>query len=242
MNAQTKAVAQAAQTAVAITPMDMLKLAVEQGADLDKLEKLMELERRWKADRAREAYVVAMAAFRAEAIEIVKNKGVRYEGELKYRYATLADILAIVVPRLSAHGLSHRWETKQDGNVITVTCIVTHEQGHSESTCLSSPPDPSGGKNGIQAIGSTTAYLQRYTFMAIAGLAAKDGDDDGVGSEPPAVISADQATLIRDKIAEAKENAAVFLRWLKVEKVEEIRAKDYTRAVQHLDKKIAAKK
>ena len=46
-----------------ITPMQMLQVAVEKGHGLDQIEKLMELERRWKADQAREAYYLAMASF-----------------------------------------------------------------------------------------------------------------------------------------------------------------------------------
>ncbi len=45
-----------------ITPQQMLAIAVQQGADLQKLEKLMELQERWEKNQARKAYVAAMAA------------------------------------------------------------------------------------------------------------------------------------------------------------------------------------
>ena len=56
--------------------------------------------------------------------------------------------------------------------------------GHSESTTLQSPPDASGGKNSIQAIGSAVTYLSRYTLLAITGLATGENEDDGQGYEP----------------------------------------------------------
>ena len=43
-----------------------------------------------------------------------------------------------------------------------------------------SSPDDSGTKNPVQAIGSTTWYLCRYTFLASAGVAVKGQDTDGI--------------------------------------------------------------
>jgi hypothetical protein len=115
---------------------------------------------------------------------------------------------------------------------------VTHELGHSAQTSLTAPPDASGSKNSIQAIGSTVSYLQRYTFMAITGLAAKDQDDDGQKAE---VISTDQATVINDKLTECGANRAQFLSWIKAESVEQILATRYQAAVERLDSLIAKK-
>lgn len=222
-----------------LNPIQLLQIAVQRGVDTEQLKELMTMQREWKAEQARDAFFHAMNAFRAEAIEIVKTKKVAFK-DTAYKHATLADVVAATTPALSKHGLSHRWETKQDGGLITVSCIITHELGHSERTMLTAAPDTSGSKNSIQAIGSTVTYLQRYTFTAITGLAAKDQDDDGQAGELVA-ITADQAIVITDKLAESGAAKAAFLNWLKAESVEKIAAKDYARAVAQLDKKIAAK-
>ena len=44
------------------TPMDLLKLAMNQNADIGKLEKLMELQLRWEANEAKKAFISAMNA------------------------------------------------------------------------------------------------------------------------------------------------------------------------------------
>src|SRR6185437_6864901 len=62
-----------------VTPMQMLAIAVQQGADMAKLEKLMELQDRWENNQARKAYVAAMSAFKANPPTIVKNKHVEFE-------------------------------------------------------------------------------------------------------------------------------------------------------------------
>lgn len=168
---------------VATTPSDLLRMAVEQGADIEKLEKLMALQERWEANQARKAYVEAMAAFKANAPEIYKDKNVSFTGT-SYNHATLGGICDVVIEALAGHGLSHRWDTSQDGGFITVACILTHKLGHSESTKLEAQPDNSGKKNSIQQLASTVTYLQRYTLLSACGLATKDmPDDDGRGAE-----------------------------------------------------------
>jgi hypothetical protein len=49
---------------------------------------------------------------------------------------------------------------------------------------MSAPPDNSGSKNPIQAIGSTQSYLQRYTALALLGIATKDMPDADDPPEP----------------------------------------------------------
>jgi len=168
------------------TPVHLLNMAVQQGADIDKLEKLMELQTRWESNEARKSYHQAIADFKTESIEIIKNKTVSFEnnngGKTEYKHATLSHILELTVPILAKYGLSHSWSTEQSNGTITVKCFLTHSTGHSESVSLFSNPDTSGKKNGIQQIGSTISYLERYTFLAITGLAAKDQDDDGQNS------------------------------------------------------------
>lgn len=165
-----------------ITPMAMLQIAVEQGADLDKLTKLMDLHERYEKNEAKKAFVVAMSDFKANPPEIFKNKHVSYttqKGKTEYDHATLDQVSIVIGVALSKHGLAHRWITEQVDGRIKVTCVITHSMGHSESVSLQSSADDSGGKNSIQAIGSAVTYLQRYTLLAATGMAVQDQDDDG---------------------------------------------------------------
>ena len=165
---------------VPATPSDILIYAMDKGADLAQIEKLMELQMRWEADQARKAYVVDMAEFKKSPPHIVKDKLVAFSGT-SYMHATLGNVTASIVDGLARHGFSHRWDTEQQaGGIIVVTCILTHRLGHSERTMLSSKGDDSGKKNSIQQMSSAITYLQRYTLLAATGLATHDqGDDDG---------------------------------------------------------------
>lgn len=167
---------------VVLGPSALISQALLGSADLEKVEKLLTIQERWEANEAKKAFVVAMAAFKADPPKIEKTKQVSFgsgSGATSYKHALLADAAEKINRALSQHGLSAAWSTKQDGEAITVTCSITHSMGHSESTSLSAAPDKSGAKNAIQAIGSTVSYLERYTLFALTGLASHDMDDDG---------------------------------------------------------------
>ena len=165
----------------AVTPMALVQLALQQGADIDKLTKLLDLQLRWSAEEARKAFIVALNEFKADAPKIVKDKAVKF-GTTNYKHALAGVASEQIGAALAQHGLSHRWDVEQhDGGRIKVTCILTHAQGHSERVAMEAMPDTSGSKNSIQAIGSTTSYLQRYTLFAATGLVPKDADDDAQG-------------------------------------------------------------
>lgn len=162
------------------SPAALMLNALTRGASPEQIEKMMALQERWEANEARKAYNVAFAAFKAEAVRIIKNRAVT-DGPLKGKsYAELFSVVDAVTPALSRHGLSHSWRvTKDDKDWIEVTCTLTHSQGHCESVSLGGPPDAGGAKNAIMARASTISYLQRYTLKSICGVAEGGEDDDG---------------------------------------------------------------
>ena len=221
------------QKTQAMTPANLLTIAVQQGADLDRLEKLMELQSRWEANEARKAWVTAMSAFKANPPEVYKNKHVKY-GQTEYDHATLDHVVDAIGAALSANGLSHRWDVQQDAGTIRVTCVITHVLGHSESTTMQSGADSSGGKNNIQAIASAVSYLQRYTLLAATGLAARDADDDATAVE---CISEAQAQELEALLTATKSDRAKFLAFLGVSSLELLPVADFAKAKKALEAK-----
>ena len=190
-------------------PADLLRMAVEQGADLDRLERLMALQERWEAGEAKKKFAVAFAAFKAEAVKIIKGKLIT-DGPLKNKkHAELSDAVNAATPALSRHGLSTAWRlTKDDKDWMEVTCTLSHEGGHSESVSMGGPPDTGPGRNAMQARGSTKTYLERYTLTAILGLAAQDADDDGQGG------AADVSPLLQAAREAAMQGWKPFAAWI----------------------------
>lgn len=161
----------------------------ERGAGLEQIEKMMDLLERNERHEAEKAYNEALAAFKAKNIRIVKRKLVDFlnnkGGRTSYKHAELDDVVQAVGPELSVHGFAWSWKTHQVGRDITVVCTLRHRLGHAETVQLTAQPDETGGKNAIQAIISTTTYLQRHTLKQITGVAEAGEDDDGQGGAAP---------------------------------------------------------
>ncbi len=170
-------------------PAALLEMAIEKGADIDQLSKLMDLQERWNAQQAKKAFLEAMAKFQSQKPEITKST----EG-YNYKYATLNQIQKQVDPVLSECGLSYRWEQEIKDGKIKVSCIASHLDGHSERTSLEATFDTSGSKNEIQAMGSSNTYLERYTFCGLFAISSNE-DDDGKGSDDDLVTVTREAIL-----------------------------------------------
>jgi hypothetical protein len=227
-----------------VTPMSMLAKAVEGGADIDVLEKLMGLSERWEANQARKAFDNAMSAAKAEIPVIIKNRVVDFtsqKGRTHYRHEDLAEVARTVSPILAKYGLSYRYRTTSNLNEpVTVTCIVSHRDGHFEENTLSAGRDDSGNKNSIQAVGSTLTYLQRMTLKAALGLAASD-DDDATTSEVGAFVSPSQLAQLNELASEVNADKERFCKYLKVGSLAEIPAKTFAHAMQLLEAKRGGK-
>lgn len=212
--------------AVTVTPMQMLAAAMEKGVDASHLEKLLDLQQRWEQNEARRAFNAAFAAFKAEAVTIIKGTTIQ-DGPLKgKKHANLHDVVVATTPKLSAHGLAISWKlTKDDKDWMEVTCTLRHIAGHSESVSMGAAPDTGPGRNAIQARGSAKSYLERYTATAILGLAAADQDNDGGGSAE--TITEKQVADLEALLQETGSNKAQFLKFCKVASLDQILAKNF---------------
>lgn len=202
------------------TPSSMIMAAVAGKANLEQVEKLMLLQERFERRQAEKSYNKAIAEFKANPPEIIKDSKVDFDtqkGKVNYRYANLANVIEKVTPELSKHGLTISWRTSQNGK-ISVTCRISHELGHYEETTLSADADNSGSKNAIQAMGSAITYMQRYSCLALLGLACSDADDDGRSTsfQSPVVEVVKKQTiqdLVREEAKKHFKNPDDFKLW-----------------------------
>jgi hypothetical protein len=222
------------EIAPATSPMLALAGKMIEGGQIADLAQLLDMHREWERDQARNAYNEAFAAFRANPPHIYKDKQVAY-GNTRYKHATLDHVASAIGEAMAPHGLSFRWQTKQDDSRITVTCWISHVAGHREGTTLSAPADTSGQKNAIQAIGSAVTYLQRYSLLAATGLAASD-DDDGAGTSAPK-ITEEQADDLKALAEEVGADWGKFLKYLGVAEASHLPAKRLHDAIAALEAK-----
>lgn len=176
-------------TIVEDSPASLISVAIKNGASIEQLEKLLALKERYDAAQANKSFLAAMSKFQKEVPEIQKKKSVAYPsrnggGNVSYKYAELGEIDATIKSAMADNGLSKRWEVYEDGEKLICTCIVSHVDGHTERTTMSSAKDASGGKNEIQSRASAISYLQRYTLIGALGLTTASEDNDGDGTAP----------------------------------------------------------
>jgi len=189
---------------VAMTPTAMLQHAVSSGAGIEVVEKLLSLHERWEAGQARKAFDNAMSELRQHMPTIIKSQEASFgNGKAAYQYEDLSAVTEALSPIMAHVGLSFRWKTASTDKGVSVTCIISHRDGHSEETTLSAGLDTSGSKNPIQALGSAVTYLQRYTLKAAVGVAAAKDDDGHAATAPAAPLSKANSRDTYDRLSKA---------------------------------------
>jgi hypothetical protein len=192
---------------LAPTPMDLLYSATQQGANVDTMSKLLDLQMRWEANEAKKAFRSAMAEFKKKAPEIVRNRTASFgsgDKAVSYDYATLDHVCDALTPALSEQGITHGWRMEQKEGKIKVTCVLSLGIYSEDGATLEASPDTSGAKNSVQAIGSTVSYLERYTFLGACGIAVKGQDTDTLALTPEleqqllAIREAPDTTALKD--------------------------------------------
>jgi len=224
-----------------LTPLAMLAVAVEQGQDLVRIEKLMDMERQWKADIAREAYYSALAAFKSKPLTIYKD---RDNEQYNSKYSSIGNIVGTTNEAMGPHGLNASWDIDQSADDITVTCILAHTLGHTKQVSMTAPPDVAGKKNKLQEIKSTITYLRKETFEAVTGVVTSyDGsDDDGNRSGPQSgpeieTISEQQVADLEAMIDEVGADKEAFLKVCGVQSFDQIETQFFGGAIQRLEQK-----
>jgi hypothetical protein len=200
--------------------------------DMDRVERMYAMYERAAARNARAAYDAALAIMQPQ-LPIVEKRG---KGHNKVAYALWEDIAEAIAKVTAEHGFSLTFRVKKADNIVAVTAILAHKEGHREETTLDLPVDTSGNKNAVQAIGSSTSYGKRYTAGLLLNIITKGEDDDANTMERPN-ISEEKLTLLQETLAAVGANKEGFLRYMKVASLEEIREADFDRAMVALRKK-----
>jgi hypothetical protein len=168
----------------------LMQIAVERGGGAEQFAMLVEAMTKARREDARLQFEAALGRFREHIPVVHKTKRVAYKNkdgtETAYWHAELDKAAKQIAVELKKEGIIHTWRPSEGENGRTImTCVFRHTaSGHVEDMAtLGGPPDTSGGKNNVQAIGSTTSYLERYTLLASAGIVAEGMDNDGRNPE-----------------------------------------------------------
>src|SRR6516225_9373172 len=161
------------------------------------------------------------------------------------KYAPLEEIDKHLRPLLAEEQMDLSYSDEPCEGGILVRGRLKHlPSGHYEDSFMPAPPDTTGGKSNVQAVGSTNSFLRRYVACNIFNIVVVGDDDDGTGG----TIDEAQTKTIVELIKKAKVGPK-FLKYMRAQSVEEaasleaavatIAARDYRKAVSTLEEQIA---
>jgi hypothetical protein len=210
------------------------RAARDPSVDIDKMERLFQMHERAAANRAKAAYLAALAEMQPKLPVIAKlgtinknekdERGNKTGGQVAMtKYAKWEDINEAITPILGEYGftLTHRISQPTEAR-ISVTAVLGHKDGHTEETSMALPIDNSGAKNNVQGWGSSVSYGKRYTSTAILNLTRRGEDDDGKAAGADGFISEQQADGIRTELDELGADVQKFCEALGVEALAKI--------------------
>ena len=233
------------------------RVALDPCADVGKLERVIAMYERVKAKEAELAYNAAKGRIlkKLAGIKIVKNRSVLCEIDRgkpqkgtyqAFKYAPLEDIDKHLRPLLAEEDmdLSYSDQPREGGDILIRGRLKHLPGGHYEDSFMPAPPDTTGGKSNVQAVGSTNSFLRRYVACNIFNIVVVGDDDDGTGG----TIDEAQTKTIVDLIKKANAGPK-FLKHMKAQSLAEagsleaavatIAARDYRKAISTLEEQIA---
>jgi hypothetical protein len=215
------------------------RAANDPATDVSKMEKLLEMYERIAGKNAEVAFNASMKAAQEEMPKILRNKE---NQQTNSRYADLEKVNAAIVPVYTKQGFSLSFGTADcplPGH-YRVTCLVSHVGGHSRGYQADIPADMTGmkgnqNKTATHGFGSTMSYGRRYLTLLVFNITLTNEDTDGIqGGE---TLNDEQIANIEALITETASDKAKFLRYLKVESLDVIPAKNYSAVVKLLEAK-----
>jgi len=213
------------------TPMEMIASCQDPAA----IEKLMELQERWEANRAREEFGHALAMFQSECKPIKKTRAYSVRGG-QIGFVSIDDIMKIIQPLLSAHGLSVSYNIVNEGDNNFMECIVRH--GSYAETKRVPLVLPGNANNSAQNMGMALTYSKRYALCMALGLTITDEDNDAEFAAE--TVTQDQAGIIDNLLTACdftKDRTEAFFKWAGAEDVFGIPAAKYDHVVKFLKDK-----
>lgn len=162
------------------TTAQILERAVEMGASPESLDRLIDLHQKVMKIDEEKAFNEAMLGFQAENRVILKTVM-----GAKAKYTPLSDILTLVQPSLTRHGLTYEF-TEGDSKPGTkcAVCIVkkgSHEKRTQFSVRVNDVKGSSGGSimNDTQQDCAAFTSAQRIAFQLAFGILTADTDKAG---------------------------------------------------------------
>lgn len=219
-----------------VSVLGMLDRAMsDKTVDVEKLSKLMDLYERVENRNAAQAFAAAMADAQKDMDPVRTNANNKATSS---KYATYPALDKAIRPIYSRHGFAVTYGTGEGAppDHLRVVATVMHRSGFSKDYHIDMPADGKGAKGGdvmtkTHATGSAFTYGKRYVLGGIFNIVVSDDDGNKAG-ETGELIGPDQTKELRSLLEFTNSDEAKFLKHFKLEKLEDMLASRYEKAVE----------
>jgi hypothetical protein len=224
----------------AVSILEVIERAsLNPAVDVDKMRALLEMHEHVLDRNAEAAFNAAMTKAQMEMPVVVSDKKNLHTSS---KYPSLEAVQRAIKDIYMSHGFTCTFA--EDGaptdGMIHVVGTVRHIEGHSETFHRYAPADTAGpggkaNKTELQGAQSTVSFLQRKLLCAIWGVTVADEDKDG--NAPTKLIDERQIADLQALADEVKADIPAFLKYMRVDKIENLPASMLSNAVKALEKK-----
>jgi hypothetical protein len=162
----------------------------------DELAKLMDMQERHEDRVAEKLFNSARSNLKKSLPKTIRHnkKGNRA------RYSDLPQIMREIDDALDEHGFSISWESGEDGRKQSVTCVLTHRDGHEKRYTRKSVADPVKGLTSAQSDQACVTYLKRQTVLQAIGKATDEPDADEPPKPVPTTVNKNRNLRVASKL------------------------------------------
>ena len=217
----------------------ILEMAINQGAPLEQLEKFLQIKREYESQEAKKLYSAAMARVHEKMPSALKTAD---NPHTRSKYAELGDIINIAKPIYAKEGffVTFYEEDSPKEDHVRIMMDMSHSDGHTQTYHYDAPMEGRGIKGNsnmtpTHAKAASVTYGRRYLLCMVLNIPTVD--DDGNSANPPSTISEEQAATINLLLEETGANKDIFLKYYKVDRVEDLPVSKYAAAAKALEGK-----
>lgn len=203
--------------------------------DPDRLEKFLDLQIKMENRQAEKAFTEALSSFQGECPIITKKKKVSF-GTTNYSFAPLDEIIHIIKPLLSKHGLSYSFDIKSEDKTSVMITTIYHKEGFSKTSFYAFDALGEGSMNQSQKRKSATTYAKRAGLENALGIVTA-GEDDDASRAIDSNATSEQITEIEKLIIDTKSSLPKFLEAFQIKEISDFSAYEAKEAIHALKEK-----
>lgn len=208
------------------------RIATDKSVDVAKMEAILNLKERILDKQAEAQFNQDYLSAKLEMPRVRKDGAVEYLEDKNgpkngpkvtaFKYAKYEDIDRAIRPVEQKYGFSRIFTTAHNpnsGGGTIVHCTLLHQAGHSIKAEIAVALDASGGKNNIQAMGSSFSYGKRYTTEMLWDIVKEGADDDANSVE---LIDDKQFKKLKKLIDDTETIEADFIAYYGIEALDQL--------------------